>query len=86
MLAPTAPRVIKLTGSPRERGRRHGELLSREIRGVRRALLQYFARLTLGLGSLPLLGALQLLARLAFWSRIPPRLQDELKGVARGPR
>ena len=84
MLAPTAPRLIELAGSPRERGRRHGELLSREIRGLRRALLQYLFRLTLGLGGLPLLGALELLARLAFWSRIPPRLQDELKGVAAG--
>ena len=84
MLAPTAPRRIELAGSPRERGRRHGELLSREIRGLRRALLQYLCRLTLGLGGLPLLGALELLGRLAFWSRIPPRLQDELKGVAAG--
>ena len=82
--APTAPRRIELSGSPRERGQRHGELLSREIRGLRRALLQYLCRLTLGLGGLPLLGALELLGRLAFWSRIPPRLQDELKGVAAG--
>ena len=84
MQAPTAPRRIELSGSPRERGQRHGELLSREIRGLRRALLQYLCRLTLGLGGLPLLRALELLARLAFWSRIPPRLQDELKGVAAG--
>jgi hypothetical protein len=84
MPAPTAPRIIELTGSPREIGRRHGELFASEIRRLRRALLQYFSQLTFYAGALPLLGAFQLLARLAFWRFIPPRLQEELKGVAAG--
>ncbi len=81
---PTSPRIIQLAGSPRERGRLHGELLAREIRGLRRTLLHYFARFTLYLGALPLLAFLQLLAHLSFWPRIPSRLQEELKGVAAG--
>jgi len=81
---PASPRIIELNGSFRERGRLHGELLAGEIRLVRRTLLQYFARFTLYLGALPLLAFLQLLARLAFWPRIPPRLQEELQGVAAG--
>ena len=84
MLSPKSPTIIDLAGNPRERGRLHGELLSREIRGLRRTLLQYFSRFTLYFGALPLLAFLQLLARLAFWPRIPPRLQEELKAVAVG--
>jgi hypothetical protein len=84
MISPQIPRIIELAGSPRERGRLHGELLAGEIRLVRRTLLQYFARCTLYLGALPLFAFLQLLARLAFWPRIPRRLQGELKGVAAG--
>jgi hypothetical protein len=77
-------RIIELAGSPGERGRRHGELLAAEIRRMRRALLHYFSRLTFFLGALPILAVLQLLARLSFWSRIPPWLKEELKGVAAG--
>jgi hypothetical protein len=81
---PTIPRIIELAGSPRERGRLHGELLAGEIRLVRRTLLHYFARFTLYCGALPLLAFLQLLARRAFWPWIPQQLQEELKGVAAG--
>jgi hypothetical protein len=84
MMSPEIPRIIELTGSPRERGRLHGELLAGEIRLVRRILLHYFARCTLYLGALPLLAFLQLLGRLAFWPRIPHWLQEELKAVAAG--
>ena len=84
MMSPEIPRIIDLAGSPRERGRRHGELLDGEIRLVRRTILHYFARFTMYGGALPLLAFLQLLARLAFWTRIPHRLQEELKGVAAG--
>jgi hypothetical protein len=80
----TSPRIIELAGSPRERGRLHGELLAGEIRLVRRTLLHYFARFTLYFGALPLIAFLQFLARLAFWPRIPHRLQEELQGVAAG--
>jgi hypothetical protein len=84
MISSETPRIIDLTGGPRERGRLHGELLAGEIRLVRRTLLHYFARFTLYLGALPLLAFLQLLARLAVWPGIPRRLQEELMGVAAG--
>jgi hypothetical protein len=84
MISPKIPRIIELTGSPQERGRLHGELLNREIHGLRRTLLKYFVRFTLYFGALPLLAFLQLLARLAFWPRIPHPLQEELQGVATG--
>jgi predicted choloylglycine hydrolase len=51
---------------------------------MRRALLDYFSRLTLTLGALPLLALFQLVGRRSFWSQIPPRLQEELQGVAAG--
>ena len=51
---------------------------------MRRTLLHYFARFTLFAGALPLFAVLQLLARLSFWSRIPNRLREELRGVAAG--
>ena len=84
MTTPQIPLILKLSGSPWERGRWHGELLASDIRRLRRALLQYFCRFTLYLGALPLLGFLQLLSRLSFWPHVPPRLQEELKGVAAG--
>ncbi len=84
MTLPEVPRLIELKGSPRERGWLHGELLAREIRLMRRALLHYFSRFTLYFGALPLLAFLQLLARLAFWPHIPRRLQEELQEVAAG--
>jgi hypothetical protein len=81
---PALPGLIELAGSPRERGRRHGELLAAGIRLMRRTLLGYFARLTLSLGAQPLLALFQLVGRRSFWSQIPPRLQEELQGVAAG--
>jgi hypothetical protein len=84
MVVPEIPRIIELAGSPREQGRLHGELLAREIRLMRRTLLEYFSRFTWYVGALPLLALLQLLARLSFWSQIPPRLKEELQGVAAG--
>ncbi len=77
-------RLLKLAGSPRELGRLHGELLAGEIRALRRALLTYLARISLYAGALPVVALFQLLARLAFWPHIPPRLREELKGVAAG--
>jgi hypothetical protein len=84
MLTPDPPRIIELAGSPWERGRRHGELLAREIRLMRRALLQYLSLLTFYLGALPLLAVLQLFTCLSFWPQIPARLKEELRGVASG--
>lgn len=78
------PLKIELSGNPGELGRRHGELLAREIRQMRRAFLHYLARLTFFLGAWPISAILQLLARLAFWPHIPQRLKEELKGVASG--
>ncbi|MGQ9688003.1 MAG: C45 family autoproteolytic acyltransferase/hydrolase [Desulfobaccales bacterium] len=78
------PPLIELAGSPAELGRRHGEVLGREIRQMRRAFLHYLARLTLFLGAWPLSAALQLLSRRYFWPHIPMRLKEELKGVAAG--
>jgi len=82
--APEAPRIIELAGTPRERGRRHGELLAAEIRGLRRTLLRYLSRLTLYAGAAPLLELLKLLARLSFWPHLPARVREELQGVAAG--
>lgn len=81
-----SPRIIELAGSPREIGRRHGELLAGDIREMRRALLTYISRVSLYVGTLPVLTILQLLARLSFWPHIPPRLREELQGLATGAR
>jgi hypothetical protein len=76
-------RRLELAGAARERGRRHGELLAGEIRRMRRGLLSYLAKISLGLGTLPLFW---LLLRMAcrYWPHIPGRLQEELLGVAAG--
>jgi hypothetical protein len=84
MSAPKAPRLIELAGTPRERGWRHGELLAKEIRGLRRTLIRYLSRLTLYAGALPFLALIQRLARLAFWPHLPVRVREELQGVAAG--
>lgn len=84
MSVPETPGIIELAGTPWERGRRHGELLAGEIRGLRRTLVKYLSRLTLYIGALPLLALLQRTACLAFWPYIPVRLQEELEGVAAG--
>jgi hypothetical protein len=78
-------RVVRLGGTPGELGLAHGQLLAREIREVRRALLSYLAKLTLWLGGLPLYLAL---AALAWRLRpfIPPPFWEEMQGVAAGAR
>ena len=76
-------RIIELSGAPREIGTRHGQLLAAEIRQLRRALLTYLARLSLYAGALPLYWLGQSLARI-FRPYIPPRLQEEMLGVAAG--
>ncbi len=76
-------RRLELAGTPEVRGRRHGELLAGEIRRMRRGLLGYLARVTLGLGALPLFWMLLRLAR-RYWPHIPPGLKAELAGVAAG--
>jgi hypothetical protein len=83
-LAPEPPQIIELVGTPWERGQRHGELLGKEIRALRRAMVRYLSRLTLYAGALALLAVGKLLARLSFWPYIPARLRAELKGVAVG--
>jgi hypothetical protein len=76
-------RTLELWGDPQERGRRHGQTLSTEIRLMRRAVLTYLARISLYAGALPLYGLFQLLAR-RFWPYIPPPLQQEMVGLAAG--
>jgi hypothetical protein len=51
---------------------------------MRWALLHYFSRVTAYLGTLPIYTIFQFLSRLSFWPYIPPRLKEELKGVAAG--
>ncbi len=51
---------------------------------MRWALLHYFSRVTAYLGTLPIYAVFQFLSRLSFWPYIPPRLKEELKGVAAG--
>jgi len=75
--------LVRLSGTPEERGRCHGERFAAEIRLMRRALLRYLAGLTFYAGALPLLAGLGLLSW-RFWPYIPPRLREELRGVARG--
>lgn len=76
-------RILEIWGSPGERGRRHGQVLGEEIRQMRRALLAYLARVSLYVGALPLFGLLLWWAR-GFWPFLPPRLRQELAGVAAG--
>lgn len=83
MLTKEGVPIVELSGAPGERGRRHGELLSQEIRRMRRAFLQYLCLLTLYFGTLPFLAFLALMSRF-FWPHVPARLKEELKGVAAG--
>lgn len=83
MQTPSDLRLIHLEGSPREMGRRHGLLLAREIRQMRRALLRYLVKAGLLIGALPLAALLYVLGG-RFWSRIPIALQEEMRGVAAG--
>ncbi len=76
-------RILELSGSPRELGLRHGQVLAREIRVLRRALLTYLARISLFAGSLPVYGLLLFLGR-RFRPHIPRRFREEMAGVAAG--
>jgi hypothetical protein len=76
-------RTLEIWGSPRERGRRHGQLLAADIHRLRRVILSYLARISLYAGALPLYGLLQWLAR-GFWPYIPPHLQQEMTALAAG--
>jgi hypothetical protein len=76
-------RRLELWGGPRERGRRHGQVLGADIRRLRRVLLTYLARISLYAGALPLWACLHWLAR-GFWPHIPPHLREEMTGVASG--
>jgi hypothetical protein len=75
--------TLELGGSPREIGRRHGQILAADIRALRRVLLNYLARISLYAGALPLYGLLNWLAR-GFLPHIPSRLRHELAGIAAG--
>jgi hypothetical protein len=76
-------RIIELGGSPRELGRRHGQMLAHDIRRMRRGLLAYLIKAGLAVGAWPLYGLLLLLAR-RFWPFIPKRFQEEMQGLAVG--
>jgi hypothetical protein len=76
-------RILAISGTPLERGRRHGQTLGGEIRQMRRALLDYLARVSLYAGALPLLAGFLWLAR-RFWPYVPSRLKEEMAGVAAG--
>jgi hypothetical protein len=76
-------RTLELWGSPKERGRRHGQILGADIRVLRRVLLTYLARISLYAGALPMLGLLKWLAQ-GFWPHIPLNLREEMAGVAAG--
>ena len=76
-------RTVELQGAPRQLGRLHGQTLAADIRGMRRALLAYLARLSLYAGALPLFGGLLLLAR-RFVPHLPSHLKEELTALAAG--
>jgi len=75
--------IIELSGSPQERGRRHGAALAREIRLLRRAMLSYLARVSFYVGALPFYGLMQILSR-SFWPLIPGPLRQEMTALAAG--
>ncbi|MDD2901612.1 MAG: C45 family autoproteolytic acyltransferase/hydrolase [Syntrophales bacterium] len=83
MTAPLPLRTLELSGSPRELGRWHGQALGPEIRALRRSLLHYLARISLYGGALPLYALAVFLGK-RFWPFIPPRFQEEMRGVAGG--
>lgn len=85
MSAPSQIRFLQLSGSPRERGWRQGELLAQEIRVMRRAALKYLALVTFWAGTLPLYAFLSALCR-RFWPYLGPDLREELQSLAVGAR
>jgi hypothetical protein len=76
-------RTLEIWGEPKERGRRHGQILASDIRLLRRVLLSYLARISLYAGALPLYGLLKWLAR-RFWPYVPAHLQQEMVAIAGG--
>jgi hypothetical protein len=80
---PKVLRTLEIWGEPKERGRRHGQILAADIRLLRRALLSYLARISLYAGALPLYGLLKWLARW-FWPYVPAPLQEEMVALAAG--
>lgn len=80
---PPPLRMVQLAGAPRDLGVQHGRALAPEIRALRRALLAYLARISLFAGALPLYTLLVFLGK-RFWPYIPPRFQEEMRGVAAG--
>jgi hypothetical protein len=75
--------ILRLSGSPAAMGEAHGRFLAEDIKALRRALLRYLARLSLGVGALPL----YLFACASAWRFkpfIPPSLWEEIQEVADG--
>ena len=75
--------VIRLSGSPSDLGQAHGRMLAEDIKQLRREFLRYLARLSLGIGALPL----YLIACLYAWRMrpyIPTPLWEEIQAVAKG--
>ncbi len=75
--------VIRLSGSPSDLGQAHGRMLANDIKQLRREFLRYLARLSLGIGALPL----YLIACLYAWRLrpfIPTPLWKEIQAVAIG--
>jgi hypothetical protein len=75
--------ILRLSGSPAAMGEAHGRLLAGDIKALRREFLRYLARLTLGVGALPL----YLFACTVAWRFkpfIPPRLWEEIQALAHG--
>lgn len=72
---------IRLTGSPAERGRRHGLLLPREIRLLRRAFVRFLLRAGYLVASLPLALLFYALGG-RFWGQVPAALKEEMQALA----
>jgi len=75
--------ILRLSGSPVDMGLAHGRILAKDIRRLRLEFLRYLARLSLGIGALPL----YLVSCLYAWRLrpfIPNPLWEEIQAVATG--
>lgn len=72
---------IPLTGSPAERGRRHGLLFPREIRRLRRAFFRFLLRAGYLVASVPLALLFYALGG-RFWRQLPDALKEEMRALA----
>lgn len=72
---------IPLTGSPAERGRRHGLLFPREIRLLRRAFFRFLLRAGYVVASFPLALMFYALGG-RFWGQVPAALKEEMRALA----